>query len=76
MVLVYISPCIVVNVGLGTYLLSDGASSIFSVYIGYVIFMAILFALLYLIFTVSALFNKKGSNVTLTAQCNTAVFFS
>jgi uncharacterized membrane protein YedE/YeeE len=49
----------VVNVGIGTYLLSDSVSSIFWVYVGYIIFMVVLFALMYLIFSVSAIFNEE-----------------
>lgn len=49
----------VVNVGLGTYLYSDGASNIFWVYVSYALFIVTLFSLLYVIFTGSAIVNRN-----------------
>ena len=49
----------VVNVGLGTYLFSDSVSNIFWVYVGYITFMVVLFALMYLVFSVTSIINKE-----------------
>ena len=52
----FLSP--VVNVGLGTYIFNDGISDLFLVYLGHASFVALLFGMMFLIFSMTITFIR------------------